>query len=227
MAGLTSGPTAGPPGGPDDERTSGPAADLMTTPAAHVTNRPAADLTTGPATHVTSRPGDGGHAPPDEPVHPRAVRVAVAPGLGIDLGPWTVSPDSPRPRSTEPVHVVPGSVDPPARDGVRRREVVAGGWRFLLDVEPERSARLRERARRGREDAAHGGPLEVRAIIPGRIVAVSVAEGDMVETGQQLLVIEAMKMQNELRSPRGGRVERVAVGAGQTVELGTLLLVVR
>jgi 3-methylcrotonyl-CoA carboxylase alpha subunit len=69
--------------------------------------------------------------------------------------------------------------------------------------------------------------LEVRAIIPGRVVAVSVAEGDAVEAGQQLLVIEAMKMQNELRSPRAGVVERIAAGVGQAVDLGAVLLVLR
>jgi acetyl-CoA/propionyl-CoA carboxylase biotin carboxyl carrier protein len=56
-------------------------------------------------------------------------------------------------------------------------------------------------------------------------VAVSVAVGDPVDAGQELLVVEAMKMQNELRSPRAGVVERVAVTAGQTIELGDLLVV--
>jgi biotin carboxyl carrier protein len=57
-------------------------------------------------------------------------------------------------------------------------------------------------------------------------VSVDVAEGDAVDAGGRLLVVEAMKMQNELRSPRSGTVGRVAVGPGQTVELGDLLLVV-
>jgi pyruvate carboxylase len=57
------------------------------------------------------------------------------------------------------------------------------------------------------------------------VASVAVAPGDDVAAGQQLLVIEAMKMQNELRAPRDGRVERVAVGAGTRVELGELLVV--
>jgi biotin carboxyl carrier protein len=125
------------------------------------------------------------------------------------------------------ITAVEGSAEPADRDRRARREIVVGGWRAVFEVESESRARLRERARRGREDASHGGPLDVRAIIPGRVVGVSVAEGEAVEAGQQLLVIEAMKMQNELRSPRAGTVERVVVGAGQTVDLGALLLVLR
>ncbi len=99
------------------------------------------------------------------------------------------------------------------------------GWRVEVEIESERRASLRERARRGREETAHGGPTQVRAIIPGRIVSVSVVPGDPVEAGQQLLVVEAMKMQNELRAPRDGIVSSVAVGVGGTIEVGDLLLV--
>ena len=109
--------------------------------------------------------------------------------------------------------------------GVVRREIVVDGWRIELEIESERRASLRERARRGREETAHGGPAHVRAIIPGRIVSVSVVPGDPVEAGQQLLVVEAMKMQNELRAPRDGIVSSVAVGVGNTIEVGDLLLV--
>ena len=109
--------------------------------------------------------------------------------------------------------------------GVVRREVVVDGWRVEVEVESERRASLRERARRGREETAHGGPTHVRAIIPGRIVSVSVVPGDPVEAGRQLLVVEAMKMQNELRAPRDGIVSSVAVGVGATIEVGDLLLV--
>ena len=73
--------------------------------------------------------------------------------------------------------------------------------------------------------AGAGGPLEIHAMIPGRVVAVAVAPGDVVAAGQTLLVVEAMKMQNELRTPRDGMVERVAVGVGETIDLGDLLVV--
>ena len=118
----------------------------------------------------------------------------------------------------------PVRVDP--RHGSRLREVVVEGWRIEVEVEHERRAVLRERARRGAGVAAHGGPVEVRAIIPGRVVAVSVVVGDSVEAGQQVLVVEAMKMQNELRAPREGAVQRVGVAVGDTIEVGDLLVVI-
>ena len=108
----------------------------------------------------------------------------------------------------------------------RSVEVVVDGWRFEIEVEPEQRAALRERARRAREDAGHSGPAEVHAIIPGVVVSIAVAAGDTVEAGQQLLVIEAMKMQNELRAPRAGTVERVTVGERSKIEVGDLLVVI-
>jgi len=103
---------------------------------------------------------------------------------------------------------------------------VVRGWRVEVEIEPERRAMLRERARRGAGAQAHGGPLEVHAIIPGRVVAVSVKPGETVEAGQQMLVVEAMKMQNELRAPREGTIERVGVEVGQNIEVGDLLVVI-
>jgi biotin carboxyl carrier protein len=108
----------------------------------------------------------------------------------------------------------------------RTIEVIVGGWRFELEVEDARRADLRKRATRDPESApGAGGMLEIHAIIPGRVVAVAVAPGDAVAAGQTLLLVEAMKMQNELRAPRDGTVERVAVGVGETIDLGDLLVV--
>jgi len=117
---------------------------------------------------------------------------------------------------------------PPRLDrqrGIQIREVVIDGWRFEVELEAEQRALLRERARRGTSAAVRGGPVEIRAIIPGRVVAVFVGAGDAVEAGQQVLVVEAMKMQNELRAPREGIVERVGVAVGATIEVGDLLVV--
>ena len=100
------------------------------------------------------------------------------------------------------------------------------GWRFEVEVEPEQRAALRERATRVGGDAAHSGPTEVRAIIPGVVVSVAVAPGDAVEAGQQLLVVEAMKMQNELRAPRAGTVRHVSVGDRSKIEVGDVLVVI-
>jgi len=116
---------------------------------------------------------------------------------------------------------------PPAgtRLGVERREVIIDGWRVELEIESASRAALRERASRGRTEVGQSGPTRVHAIIPGVVVSVSVAPGDAVIAGQELLVVEAMKMQNELRAPRDGTIEQVAVGAGATIDVGDLLLV--
>ena len=114
----------------------------------------------------------------------------------------------------------------PGEGGATRREVLVDGFRFEVEVESERIAALRERAARGRGTGAHGGPLQVKAIIPGKVVSVSVAPGDAVTAGQQLLVVEAMKMQNELRSPRDGTIEKVGVATGVNIEVGDLLVVI-
>jgi len=72
---------------------------------------------------------------------------------------------------------------------------------------------------------AHG-PARLAAPMPGRVVRVLVGPGDTVEAGQGLVVVEAMKMENELRAPRAGQVQQIAVREGQPVEAGALLVVV-
>ena len=84
------------------------------------------------------------------------------------------------------------------------------------------------RAWRGRR---HGsleveGRQQVVAPMPGKVVRVLVQEGDTVEAGQGLLVVEAMKMQNEIRSPKSGTIERLHVKEGQLVNSGDALCVV-
>ena len=81
------------------------------------------------------------------------------------------------------------------------------------------------RRARGLPDAPDG-PLQVVAPMPGRIVRVLVRTGDAVAAGQGLVVIEAMKMENELRSAKAGRVAEVRVAEGATVEARTVLMVV-
>jgi biotin carboxyl carrier protein len=123
--------------------------------------------------------------------------------------------------------VVIGRLGPMHPDGRRPVEVVVDGWRFEFEVEDAGRASIRERASRDRSTRPGGGePLEIRAIIPGRIASVAVTVGDTVEAGQSLLAVEAMKMQNELRSPRDGVVGRLAVGERQTIEVGDLLAVI-
>lgn len=75
--------------------------------------------------------------------------------------------------------------------------------------------------------AAHGsGPQCVTAPMPGKIVRILVKPGDHVTARQGLVVVEAMKMENELRAARDGRVRELSVAEGQSVDAGTVLLVV-
>jgi biotin carboxyl carrier protein len=82
-------------------------------------------------------------------------------------------------------------------------------------------------AHRTRPAAERGdGPSEVVAPMPGRIVKVLVTRGDKVKARQPLVVVEAMKMENELRAPRDGVVADIRVGEGALVEPGAVLVVV-
>jgi biotin carboxyl carrier protein len=99
--------------------------------------------------------------------------------------------------------------------------MVEGESRYQVVVRDPRSFRGRKAA-----GAAHGGPKNIRAPMPGRILRVLTAEGDAVEAGAALLVIEAMKMQNEIRSPKPGRVRKLLAEAGAVVSAGDVLVVV-
>jgi pyruvate carboxylase len=155
--------------------------------------------------------------------HPRPIRVTEAAADAAGTAWRTVVAGT----ATTPGHrVIVGPVGTADSAGRRSVEVVVDGWRFGFVVEDDALASLRERASRDRERGSGGGePLEIRAIIPGRIAAVAVTPGDVVEVGQTLLAVEAMKMQNELRAPRTGTVARVIASTGSTVELGDLLIV--
>lgn len=77
-----------------------------------------------------------------------------------------------------------------------------------------------------RQGTLGSGTGEINSPMPGLIVAVNVAEGERVEPGQTVVILESMKMQNELKAPIGGTVESVAVSPGSTVEKNALLLVI-
>ncbi len=99
--------------------------------------------------------------------------------------------------------------------------VVILGKRYPFSVEDPRA--LKSRRARG---AGAGGPLEIKSNMPGRVLRIIATEGDEVSQGQGLLVVEAMKMQNEMKTPRAGRVRCIAVEEGDTVNAGQLLAVV-
>jgi biotin carboxyl carrier protein len=111
------------------------------------------------------------------------------------------------------------STRPGIASGLAGSYVVAvGPRRYLVELRDPR------RWRRTAPSIRAEGPLEIVAPIPGKIVKVLVTEGQEVERDQGLLVIEAMKMQNELRAPRAGRVEHVYMAEGGGVEAGARLL---
>lgn len=103
-------------------------------------------------------------------------------------------------------------------------EVQLRGRQFQVKVEDEREKRLRTAAG---GDVAEGGEFHLKAPMPGLVVAVPVEEGQQVTKGQVLLILESMKMQNELKAPRDGVVDRIRVKAGESVEQKQTLLSVQ
>ena len=99
--------------------------------------------------------------------------------------------------------------------------MIIGSARYAVDVQDPRSLRTR-RAAAGTE----AGPRKVTAPMPGKIVRILVAEKDEVKAGQGIIVMEAMKMQNELKSPKDGRVQKILTSEGSTVNPGDTLAVI-
>ena len=95
------------------------------------------------------------------------------------------------------------------------------GFRFEVEALDERTRAIRELSA---ATAKATGPAPLVAPMPGMIVRVNVREGDSVQAGQGLVVMEAMKMENELRAAAAGSVKRVHVAPGTAVEKGALLL---
>ncbi len=100
-------------------------------------------------------------------------------------------------------------------------QVLLRGRLYPVKIEDERERRLRAA---GGGDVAEGGEFLLKAPMPGLVVAVLVNEGQPVEKGQVLVILESMKMQNELKAPRPGKVERIRVKAGESVEQKQTLL---
>lgn len=136
-------------------------------------------------------------------------------------------------------------------DGVEHlvdaRKLEADFYSFLMEgrsyevaIEPEgsvyyvrhgasqRDVILTDPTRCAREDlrASGTGPEIVVSIMPGKVVRVLVEPGDSVAVGEGLVVVEAMKMENEIVAPRAGRIAAVNVEAGRTVEAGAALVVI-
>jgi biotin carboxyl carrier protein len=107
------------------------------------------------------------------------------------------------------------------RHGRGRYTLWVDGYRFETEALDERTRAIRDLSA---ASAGPVGPAPILAPMPGLIVRVNVKVGDTVEAGQGVVVMEAMKMENELRAATAGVVKSVGVVAGTAVEKGTLLV---
>jgi biotin carboxyl carrier protein len=95
-----------------------------------------------------------------------------------------------------------------------------GSARFAVEVRDPRSLRGRTRA------GVDHGSRKITAPMPGKVVRLLVREGDEVEPGRGVAIVEAMKMQNEIKSPKRGTVQKVLVSEGAAVNAGDVLAIV-
>jgi len=99
--------------------------------------------------------------------------------------------------------------------------MIIGSARYAVDVRDPRSLRTR-RAVAGSE----AGPQKLKAPMPGKVVRIMVREKDEVKAGQGIVVMEAMKMQNEMKSPKDGRVQKILAAEGSAVNAGDTLAII-
>lgn len=95
-----------------------------------------------------------------------------------------------------------------------------GSVRFAVEVRDPRSLRARTRA------LDEHGPRKLTAPMPGKVVRILVSMGAEVESGAGVLVVEAMKMQNEVKSPKKGTIQKILVAEGAAVNAGDVLAIV-
>jgi biotin carboxyl carrier protein len=150
--------------------------------------------------------------------------------LERDTAGWSVSLDG-RPVSVDAVEIAPNILS-----------ILLDGQSFEISVTPSPDGKLKlhtgtqeftaevidPRAWSGRRHShvEAEGRQQIVAPMPGKVVRLLVKAGDHVEAGQGLLVVEAMKMQNEIRSPKSGTVERVLASENQPVNAGDVLAIV-
>lgn len=102
-------------------------------------------------------------------------------------------------------------------------EVLLRGELYSVTVQDERAYRLAKA--RGGDTAVHGDAI-IKSPMPGIIIAIPAAEGTIVQKGDKIIILESMKMENELRSPRDGVVLRIQVKPGDSVEKEQVLAVI-
>lgn len=101
-------------------------------------------------------------------------------------------------------------------------EIILGEQRFEVQVEDER-----EKTLAGSVKSAHdSGEARIRAPMPGLVIGVPIEPGSTVTRGQTVIVLEAMKMENDLAAPRSGIIKEIKVKRGQTVNQGDILVTI-
>jgi biotin carboxyl carrier protein len=149
-------------------------------------------------------------------------------------GRWRVAVDGGPERPVDAVEIRPGTwsilidgrsivVDVDRRP--RGTALLVVGEELIIELADERKRRLAQAVGAAGRAAARGEL--VRAPIAGKVVKLLVAPGDEVSTGQGVAVLEAMKMENEIRADRGGTVEKVHVQPGHSVDNGELLVTLK
>jgi biotin carboxyl carrier protein len=110
----------------------------------------------------------------------------------------------------------------PDENGSLTYEVQFAGQRFEVRVEDER-----EKTLAGSVKSAHGaGEARLRAPMPGLVIGIPLEVGAAVARGQTVVVLEAMKMENDLAAPKAGTIKEIKVSSGQTVNQGDVLVVI-
>ena len=110
---------------------------------------------------------------------------------------------------------------------MKKYKVNVNGTAYEVEIEEMTGAPTVAAAPVAAPAAASGAGESITSPMPGNILAVNVAAGDMVKKGQVLMVLEAMKMENEIMAPQDGKVTSVAVAKGAAVESGALLCTIQ
>jgi biotin carboxyl carrier protein len=152
---------------------------------------------------IVSLDPEGARFEDGAPAHAELIDVEASPARIVKIG-------------TEVHHVVVQK-----RPGRGKYTLWVDGYRFETEALDERTRAIRDLSA---ASAGPVGPAPIIAPMPGLIVRVSVSVGDRVEAGQGVVVMEAMKMENELRATAAGVVKSVEVEPGTAVEKGTLLV---
>ena len=109
------------------------------------------------------------------------------------------------------------------RNGDEYRLLI-GGELFVVNVQDERTRKM---AKAEKAQSAHTGEAVIKAPMPGLVRDVTVNVGDQVELRQGIVILEAMKMQNELRTPKAGAVKEIRVKPGDKVDQGQVLVIIK